>query len=103
MWILVLFDLPTQPKATQIHTSHFKRTLLKQGFLMRQYSVYVKHCLTLVEVDKYTKRSINHIPPKGKVHILTLQDRQYNNILGFEQGQPSNLHLPKPEEIFMLF
>ena len=77
--------------------------LLKQGFLMFQYSVYVKHCLTLTEVDKYTKRVEDHIPPEGRVYILTIQDRQYNNIRGFDQGKPSTLHLPKPDEIFMLF
>ena len=103
MWILVLFDLPTHTLSQRNQASHFRRTLLKQGFLMFQLSIYIKHCLTLAEVHKYTKRVIHHIPSKGNVHILTIQDRQYNNMLSFDQGQPSNLHLPKPEEIFMLF
>ena len=44
MWIVVLFDLPTETKAQRKHHAQFRKSLLKDGFSMMQYSVYKRHC-----------------------------------------------------------
>ena len=44
MWLFVFFDLPTNTKQERKFASGFRRDLLKDGYCMLQYSVYVRHC-----------------------------------------------------------
>ena len=44
MWILVFFDLPTETKAERKIYSDFRKKLLKDGYSMFQFSIYVRHC-----------------------------------------------------------
>ena len=40
MWVLALFDLPTESKAQRRAYTRFRKHLLEDGFTMMQYSVY---------------------------------------------------------------
>ena len=40
MWILVMFDLPTDTKPQQKAAGHFRNFLLDEGFERSQFSVY---------------------------------------------------------------
>jgi len=42
MWIVVLFDLPTDTKAARKEYTRFRKFLLNDGFTMMQYSVYTQ-------------------------------------------------------------
>lgn len=44
MWVLTMFDLPTDTKAARRQYTQFRKILLKDGFTMMQYSVYIRHC-----------------------------------------------------------
>ena len=47
MWVFVFFDLPTStPKERKAATS-FRQELLKDGFTMFQYSLYMRHCASM--------------------------------------------------------
>lgn len=47
MWVIVMFDLPTDtPKARKAY-ARFRTDLLKDGFTMMQYSVYIRHCASI--------------------------------------------------------
>ena len=41
MWLFVFFDLPTNTKTERKAASGFRKKLLKDGFTMMQYSVYI--------------------------------------------------------------
>ena len=41
MWILVLFDLPTETKKDKKAYTDFRKNLQKDGFTMFQFSIYV--------------------------------------------------------------
>ena len=41
MWIIVLFDLPTDTIQARKHYTRFRKFLLEDGFTMMQYSVYM--------------------------------------------------------------
>ena len=43
MWVLVLFDLPTETKRDKKAYVDFKKNLQKDGFTMFQFSIYVRH------------------------------------------------------------
>ena len=45
MWVLVLFDLPTETKKDKKAYTDFRKNLQKDGFTMFQFSIYVRHCM----------------------------------------------------------
>ena len=60
MWLFVFFDLPTEtPKDRKKNASGFRNNLLKDGYSMMQYSVYVRHCASSESADVHEKELIN--------------------------------------------
>lgn len=98
MWLFVMFDLPTVTKTDKKHSALFRKSLEKDGFVMHQYSVYIRFCASLESQEVHIKRIQNNIPPKGKVSILTITDKQYSNIINIwgaiqEKSRPQPLQL----------
>ena len=44
MWVLAMFDLPTETKKARRDYTLFRKHLLEDGFMRLQYSVYIRHC-----------------------------------------------------------
>ena len=44
MWVLVMFDLPTETKKDRKVADYFRRDMLRDGFVMFQFSMYLRHC-----------------------------------------------------------
>ena len=83
MWLFVFFDLPTETKKDRKNASGFRTNLLKDGFSMMQYSVYIRHCASGESADVHEKRIHRLLPPMGKVSVLRITDKQFGNILNF--------------------
>lgn len=80
MWLFAMFDLPVDTKEHRREYAQFRKTLLKLGFTMLQYSVYAKHLpsedaalhlMTMVQMS---------LPPHGQVRLLTVTDRQFGKM-----------------------
>ena len=84
MWMLVLFDLPVVEKAERKAATDFRNFLLDNGFAMVQYSIYTKLFSGKDACEKYYKLIQNNLPDDGKVDIITITDRQYENIISFK-------------------
>ena len=80
MWILVLFDLPTHTRTDIKNYSKFRKNLLKDGFVMLQYSVYTRHCASDENAMVHSKRVKNWLPPKGEVRILKVTEKQFERM-----------------------
>ena len=100
MWLFVFFDLLTETKKDKKNASGFRNNLLKDGFSMMQYSVYVRHCASGESADVHEKRINRLLPPLGKVSVLRITDKQFGNILNFwgksevpKEAQPTQLEL----------
>lgn len=83
MWLFVFFDLPTATKKDRRNASGFRNNLLKDGFSMMQFSVYVRHCASSESADVHEKRVNRLLPPLGKVSVLRITDKQFGNIQNF--------------------
>lgn len=83
MWILCLFDLPTLTKAERKAAAGFRHYLLDQGFEMAQYSVYMRMVSGKDQAETLYGRIRNHLPDGGRVDVLTITDKQYENILSY--------------------
>lgn len=93
MWLFVFFDLPTETKKDKRNASQFRGNLLKDGFSMMQYSVYIRHCASGESADVHEKRINRLVPPLGKVSVLRITDKQFGmviNYLGKSKQESSN-------------
>lgn len=101
MWLMVFFDLPTNTKKERHDAARFRKSLIKDGFTMKQYSVYVRHCASKESMDVHIKRVRSFIPSLGMISILGVTDKQYGDIINIwgkiEQARPE---VPQQLELF---
>lgn len=80
MWVIAMFDLPTDtPKARKAYT-RFRKHLIEDGFTMMQYSVYSRHCASIENAEVHVARMGKVVPAEGEVRFLTITDKQFARI-----------------------
>ncbi len=94
MWLLVLFDLPTDTKKDLRAYTLFRKNLIKDGFTMFQFSIYVRHCASMENAEVHKKRVKSFLPEFGKVGIVCLTDKQFGNIELFFGSKPTTPNAP---------
>lgn len=77
MWIIVFFDLPVTKPEQRRAATQFRNFLLKDGYIMLQYSVYARVCKGQESVEKHLKRTQFHFPSEGSIRSLQVTDKQY--------------------------
>lgn len=80
MWVLAMFDLPTDTKKARKDYTLFRKNLMQDGFTMVQYSVYVRHCASEENADVHFTRVKSFLPPDGEVRLLTITDKQFERM-----------------------
>ena len=80
MWLLAMFDLPVDTKRSRRAYAQFLKTLLKDGFTMMQYSVYIRHCASRENTDVHMQRVQTALPDAGEVRILAITDKQFERM-----------------------
>jgi CRISPR-associated protein Cas2 len=98
MWMMVMFDLPTNTAKERKAAAGFRKFLLDLGFEMSQYSVYFRFCGTREKTEPYVKKIKSKAPQDGKISILFFTDKQFADIIhvygGIEtspEEKPANL------------
>ncbi|WP_248310408.1 CRISPR-associated endonuclease Cas2 [Bosea sp. 117] len=97
----MLFDLPVGTRKERKAAAGFRLKLLDLGFEMTQFSVYLRFCAGKEQAEAFQRRIEQAMPAAGKVHIIAITDKQYENIRTYrgrnrEQG-------PKNPEQLALF
>ncbi|MFN8343076.1 MAG: CRISPR-associated endonuclease Cas2 [Cyclobacteriaceae bacterium] len=98
MWIMVLFDLPTDTKQDRKNYTDFRTRMLKDGFTMFQFSTYLRHCGSRENADVHLQRVHKSLPPKGHVGILTVTDKQFGAMQIF-YGKEEKEKPPTPQQL----
>ena len=80
MWVIVLFDLPTDTSEARKQYTNFRKSLLDDGFRMMQYSVYIRHSASDENALVHAKRIKSSLPPDGEVRIIQITDKQFGKI-----------------------
>ena len=88
MWLLVLFDLPTETKRDIRAYTVFRKNLIKDGFTMFQFSIYIRHCASIENAEVHIKRVKSFLPEYGKVGIICITDKQFGNFELFFGKKP---------------
>ena len=55
-WLMAMFDLPVILDEERKEAARFRKALLDDGFIMIQYSVYSRPCVSLERMAKYALR-----------------------------------------------
>lgn len=80
MRIIVFFDLPIETNEDKRAYRHFRKALIKDGFIMMQESVYTK-LMTTPSVENSVKNLIRkNKPEKGIVQTLTVTEKQFSKM-----------------------
>jgi CRISPR-associated protein Cas2 len=83
MWIVAMFDLPTDTKKARRQYALFRKHLLDDGFTMMQFSVYARHCASKENAEVHIDRIKKHLPPDGEVRVITITDKQFERMMIF--------------------
>ena len=77
MWVLVFFDIPVETKKQQKAAARFRKDLIKDGFTMFQFSIYMRNSPSRENADVNTQRVKNMLPEYGHIGILKITDKQF--------------------------
>jgi len=101
MWLVVLFDLPVGTRKQRKAATDFRLELLDLGFEMTQFSVYLRFCASKEQAEAYERKIELAMPSAGKIHIMAITDKQYENIRTY-RGR-NREQSPKNPEQYALF
>lgn len=77
VWLFVFFDLPVGTRTERRAAARFRIFLKQDGYIMLQYSVYVRICRGDDGALKHIARVTRNLPEVGSVRALQVTDRQY--------------------------
>lgn len=100
MWILVMFDLPTDSKPQRKAATAFRNFLLDEGFERSQFSVYARFVNGKEAFGTRVNRIESHLPDSGDVQILNFTDRQYRDMVHFSDQSRRNTR-ENPQQLVM--
>lgn len=80
MRLLVFFDLPIETNEDKRNYRHFRRLLLKNGFLMLQKSVYCRMLITPTAERSVIEIIRKNKPPAGSVQVLSVTEKQFSKM-----------------------
>ena len=90
MWVLVLFDLPTETKKERKDAAEFRKKLIGDGFTMFQFSIYLRHCASYENAMVHIARVKSFLPQVGKVGIIYITDKQFGSMELFNGKKKSD-------------
>lgn len=91
MWVMVFFDLPTETKQEKKNYAQFRKQLQSDGFVMFQFSIYIRHCASMENAQVHIKRVKSFMPDKGHVAVMCITDKQFDKIEVFHGAKEKKL------------
>lgn len=94
MWVLVFFDLPTETKKERKAYTEFRKSILKDGFSMFQFSIYMRHCASRENAEVHIKRVKSFLPEYGDIGIMCITDKQFGEIEIYHSREKKKVEQP---------
>ena len=80
MRLVIFFDLPMTTKKEKRVFSRFRKYLIKNGYMMMQYSVYCKIFPNRDAAVKHVSILRKNVPNDGQIRLLMVTEKQYSKI-----------------------
>ena len=77
MRIILMFDLPSVEDYEKKEYSQFRKALLRNGYSMMQYSIYIKVSNLQVDLKKEIAKFKDKIPRDGNIRMIAITEKQY--------------------------
>lgn len=81
MRLIVMFDLPVVTVEERQIYSKFRKFLLKDGYIMMQFSIYSRICKNGDDVSKHINRIRQNLPDRGNIRLLQVTEKQYQDMI----------------------
>lgn len=98
VWSISVFDLPTKTRRERKSYAKYRKALLSDGYMMFQYSVYLKHFPTYNQARAEADRLGEFVPDNGKVSFFFLTDKQYGATKSYYGKKDASKDMPQYEE-----
>lgn len=101
MWLIVNFDLPTETKVERRRATQFRNMLIKEGFIMKQLSMYIQWFPNKTQAMVMSDRIGRLTPKKGYISVIPITDKQFSiakNYIGTME-----IDIEKPQSQLLLF
>lgn len=76
-WILAMFDLPVLTDEERKTASRFREQLKDNGYLMIQFSIYARPCVSYEGMEAHIARVKAFTPEAGNVRLMFITDQQW--------------------------
>lgn len=98
-WLVVGFDLPVLTPEQRKAAANFRKFLLEDGFLMIQYSLYARPCVTFARQETHIARVRANVPEEGSVRAFFVTEAQWTRAFVIH-GKPATPRKPEslPEQ-----
>lgn len=102
MRLIVFFDLPMISKNEVRIYNKFRKWLIENGYIMMQYSIYVKSFNNRDSCVKHIDILKRYVPKQGQIRIMMITERQYANIEIIVGGISRQEQLSSPDPMVIL-
>jgi CRISPR-associated protein Cas2 len=97
MWLMAMFDLPVEEREDRRNYAHFRKALLKDGFMMLQYSVYARYIASEEAAEAHRRVVRQAVPPLGQVRLIAVTDHQFGKMEVFYGRKPREPEQPQKQ------
>lgn len=80
VWLFAMFDLPVDTPDAKRQYTRFRKALLREGFMMLQYSVYARYFGSEEASLPHRARIQGSLPPDGQVRLVLITDHQFGKM-----------------------
>lgn len=78
--VVCIFDLPMLTTEDKRAYRTFRKHLLKEGFQMLQYSIYIRTCPNRSFANKFYNKIKYYSPKKGDIKLFTITEKQFEDM-----------------------
>lgn len=79
--LIVFFDLPMVTKKDVRAYNTFRKWLIKQGYIMMQFSIYCKLFGNRDAAVQHVNVLRKNVPSQGQVRVMMVTEKQYTKII----------------------
>jgi CRISPR-associated protein Cas2 len=88
---MVFFDLPTDTPQDRKNYAKFRKFLIKEGFMMLQFSVYTKLAINKTVASQIRRRLEQNKPKCGNIAVMEITEKQFADIAWILGEKTSNI------------
>ena len=102
MRLILLFDMPVLTDDQKKEYRHFRENVMDDGFMMLQYSVYVRYCQNDSDAEKHIERVKKMKPAYGNIRILRVTENQFNSMIMIQGEKSEQEKMVTAEQLFFI-